>query len=88
LIASLAKLAQLGSRSVAAYFVVPRGRRTCPLPPPQTRRRAIRVDCFARQARAARIALCCAIRCPAAYLAGAHFVPNCFARWRSLRADQ
>jgi hypothetical protein len=35
LIASLAKLAPRGSRFVAAYFVVARGRKACPLHPPQ-----------------------------------------------------
>jgi hypothetical protein len=33
--ASLATLAPRGSRFVAAYFVVARGRKACPLPPPQ-----------------------------------------------------
>jgi hypothetical protein len=35
LIASLAKLARRGSRCDAAYFVVARGRKACPLTPPQ-----------------------------------------------------
>jgi hypothetical protein len=42
-IASLAKLARRGSRLVAAYFVVARGRTACPLSPPQARWRAIRI---------------------------------------------
>jgi len=35
LIAPLATLAPRGSRLVAAYFVVVRGRKACPLTPPQ-----------------------------------------------------
>ena len=34
LIAPLAALASRGSRLIAAYFVVARGRKACPLPPP------------------------------------------------------
>src|SRR5215217_3116381 len=58
LIAPLAMLAPRGSRFVAAYFVVARGRRACPLTSPQHGGARSVFDCSARYARSARIALC------------------------------
>ena len=51
LIASLAKLAQRGSRVPSAYFVVAPGRTACPLAPPQHGGARSGLDCSARQAR-------------------------------------
>jgi hypothetical protein len=54
LIASLAALALRGSRWDTAYFVVARGRKACPLPPPHHGGARSGFDCSARCARSRR----------------------------------